>query len=106
VLLAHGFSYDQLGDLVFDRLAMMLPTVTPVAGREKIVVRVQITAAGGRRSRNEPQLTRSNCHASIQGVMKSPKRARTQSSDPEFGAGRRRPDAGRQRGYPIHGPKD
>jgi hypothetical protein len=46
VLLAHGFSYDQLGDLVFDRLATMLPTVTRVAGREKIVVWVQITAAG------------------------------------------------------------
>jgi hypothetical protein len=37
----EGFSYDQ-----FDRLAMMLSTVTPVAGREKIVVRVPITAAG------------------------------------------------------------
>jgi hypothetical protein len=46
VLLAHGFSYDQFGDFVFGRLAMMLSTVTPVAGREKIVVWVPITAAG------------------------------------------------------------
>jgi hypothetical protein len=38
VLLAHGFSYDLLGDLVFDRLATLLPTVSRVAGREKIVV--------------------------------------------------------------------
>jgi hypothetical protein len=45
VLLAHGFSYDQLGDLVFDRRAMMQPTVTYVGGREKIVVWVQITPA-------------------------------------------------------------
>jgi hypothetical protein len=33
VLLAHGFSYDQLADLVFARLATMQPTVTPVGGR-------------------------------------------------------------------------
>jgi hypothetical protein len=46
VLLAHGFSYDQLGDLAFDRLIEMQPTVTHVGGREKIVVWVHITAAG------------------------------------------------------------
>jgi hypothetical protein len=46
VLLADGFSYDQLGDLVFDRLATMQPTVTQVGGREKIVVWMNITAAG------------------------------------------------------------
>jgi hypothetical protein len=42
----------------------------------------------GRRSRNKPQLTRSNCHAWIHGVMKSPKRARTQHCDPQGGVGR------------------
>jgi hypothetical protein len=46
VLLADGFSYDQLGDLVFDGLARMQPSVTHVDGREKIVVWVQITGAG------------------------------------------------------------
>jgi hypothetical protein len=37
---------DKLGDLVFDRLATMQPTVTHVGGREKIVVWMNITAAG------------------------------------------------------------
>jgi hypothetical protein len=41
-----------------------------------------------RSMKQRAQLTRSSCHASIQGVMKSPKQARTQQSAPEFGAGR------------------
>jgi hypothetical protein len=47
VLLEHGFTHDQLGALVFDRLAIMQPTVTwSAGGREKIVVWMYITAAG------------------------------------------------------------
>jgi hypothetical protein len=48
VLLARGFSFDQLGDLVFDGLARMQPCITHVDGKEKIVVWVQISAAGRR----------------------------------------------------------
>jgi hypothetical protein len=44
-LLERGFSYDQLGRLVFDGLATMLPSVTDDGGREKIVVLVNITSA-------------------------------------------------------------
>jgi hypothetical protein len=46
VLLEQGFSYDQLGDLVFDGLAKMQPSITYEGGRERIVVWTTITAAG------------------------------------------------------------
>jgi hypothetical protein len=46
VLLAHGFSIDLLGTLVFDRLATMQPTITEIGPRKKIVVWVQIAEAG------------------------------------------------------------
>jgi hypothetical protein len=46
MVLAHGFSYDQLGAMVFDGLATMQPSVTQTAGRKKVVVRIQISAAG------------------------------------------------------------
>jgi hypothetical protein len=48
VLLERGFSYDQLGVLVFNGLATMQPSVAHDGGREKIVVWVNITAAGRR----------------------------------------------------------
>jgi hypothetical protein len=46
IMLAHGFSYDQLGALVFDRLATMQPSVTTDGGKPKIVVWIEITEAG------------------------------------------------------------
>jgi hypothetical protein len=48
VLLERGFSYDQLGLLVFDGLATMQPSVTDDGGRKKMVVWVNITGAGRR----------------------------------------------------------
>jgi hypothetical protein len=45
-ILAHGLSIDLLGTLVFVRLATMQPNATEVGGRKKIVVWVNITAAG------------------------------------------------------------
>jgi hypothetical protein len=46
MLSAYGFSYDQLGTIVFDGLATMQPSVTQTAGRKKVVVWMQISAAG------------------------------------------------------------
>jgi hypothetical protein len=46
--LERGFSYDQLGLLVFDGLATMQPSVTDDGGRKKMVVWVNITGAGRR----------------------------------------------------------
>jgi hypothetical protein len=46
ILLAHGFSYDQLGTLVFEGLATTQPSVTQVGDGKKIIVWVEITAAG------------------------------------------------------------
>jgi hypothetical protein len=48
VLLEQGFSYDQLGALVFDGLALLSPTIIYDGGRERIVVWAQITDAGRR----------------------------------------------------------
>jgi hypothetical protein len=47
VLLEQGFTYDQLGALVFDRLAIMQMIVhCSPGGREKMVVWMTITPAG------------------------------------------------------------
>ena len=46
MVLAHGFSYDQLGALVFACLVTMQPSITQLGGRKKIVVWVQISDAG------------------------------------------------------------
>jgi hypothetical protein len=48
VLLDLGFSYDQIGVLVFKGLATMQPSVTHDGGREKVAVWVNITPAGRR----------------------------------------------------------
>jgi hypothetical protein len=48
VLLGQGFSHEQIGELVFDKLAMMQRSITHGEARAKIVVLVQITAAGQR----------------------------------------------------------
>jgi hypothetical protein len=45
-LLVDGFTIGQLTDLVLDGFAKMQPTVTPLSEPEKIVVWLQITAAG------------------------------------------------------------
>jgi hypothetical protein len=45
-LLAHGISQNQIDILIRARLATSEPSVTRMAGREKIVVWVQITPAG------------------------------------------------------------
>jgi hypothetical protein len=45
-LLAEGFSIGQLAALVMDGFAERRPIVTNVGGREKIVVWMQISAAG------------------------------------------------------------
>jgi hypothetical protein len=55
MLLAHGFSYDQLGALVFAGLATMQPSITQVGGRTKIVVWVQISDAGQQAIANFPR---------------------------------------------------
>jgi hypothetical protein len=45
-LLAHGISQNQIDILIRARLATLEPSVTRMAGREKIVVWVQIAPAG------------------------------------------------------------
>jgi hypothetical protein len=45
-LLAHGISQNQIDILIRARLATLEPSVTRMAGREKIVAWVQITPAG------------------------------------------------------------
>jgi hypothetical protein len=45
-MLAHGFSLDLLGALVFSGLAVMQPNITDFGDRKKIVVWVQITDRG------------------------------------------------------------
>jgi hypothetical protein len=46
MMLAHGFSYDQLGALVFAGLTTMQPSITQIGGRKKIVVWMQISDVG------------------------------------------------------------
>jgi hypothetical protein len=46
VLIEQGFSYDQLGLLVFNGLATMKQSVTTDGGREKMVVWMKITPTG------------------------------------------------------------
>jgi hypothetical protein len=45
-LLAHGISQNQIDVAVRAKLATLEPSVTRMAGREKITVWVQITPAG------------------------------------------------------------
>ena len=45
-LLAHGISQNQLNTLILAKLATLEPSVTRIAGQEKIVVWVQITETG------------------------------------------------------------
>jgi hypothetical protein len=45
-LLAHGISENQIDILIRARLATLEPSVTRMAGRERIVVWVQITPTG------------------------------------------------------------
>jgi hypothetical protein len=53
VLLEQGFSYDQLGVLVFDGLATMQPSVAHNDGRERFLSGLESPRQGGRRSPNE-----------------------------------------------------
>jgi hypothetical protein len=46
LLRAHGFSVEQLADLVSRGFATMEPTLTNVSGEKRLVVWMQITAAG------------------------------------------------------------
>ena len=45
-LLAHGIRKNQIDSLIFTKLATLEPSMTRIAGREKIVVWVQITETG------------------------------------------------------------
>jgi hypothetical protein len=62
VLLEQGFTYDQLGALVFDRLAIMQPSVTYSGGREKRSG-WRSPRPGGRRSGNEAHPGTESCAA-------------------------------------------
>jgi hypothetical protein len=46
MMLAHGFSHDQLGALVFAGHATMETSVTELGGRKKIVIWMQISDTG------------------------------------------------------------
>jgi hypothetical protein len=46
LLRAHGFSVEQLAGLVSRGFATMEPTLTDVSGEKRLVVWMQITAAG------------------------------------------------------------
>ena len=45
-LLAHGIGQNQIDNLILTKLATLEPSITRIAGREKIVVWVQITETG------------------------------------------------------------
>jgi hypothetical protein len=45
-LLAHGISQNHIDSLILTKLATLEPSINRIAGREKIVVWVQITKTG------------------------------------------------------------
>jgi hypothetical protein len=84
MLIAHGFPIKMLEELVTTGLAKASPEEMRIARKRRKVICFQITEAGRKaaaecRTEHFPGAqARSKRHASIHGVIKSPKRARTQ----------------------------